>query len=228
MSNNFLSSFFLALFLLQAPGGGQTGTRIGAPTPNDQLIPLSNILVEIGSRYGYFFTIEEAWKDGGRLKRLESDFLERPSPGQNIQEALKNLSQLVPRVRYTIDKANPKIVHIIDSELVEQRGYALDHEVSNIDFKGSLYKLVGTFAQQGIPISTMGSIDAQDVSIADFKTVVQVKGKQLSIRSALSDFVPLDGRTSPILWRANTKLGPNATTYVWFVLGSIPSNNPKN
>jgi len=57
----------------------------------------------------------------------------------------------------------------------------------------------------------------------DFMTQVHVKGKRLGVRSALSDFIPLEGRTNRILWVAKTNMGPQETTYIRFLLGSNPS-----
>jgi hypothetical protein len=193
-----------------------------------QSFPMFDVLDEIGSRYGYFFTLEEAWKDGELMNRIESQRVQRPSRGRDILQELDALCHQVPHVAYKVDKAKPKIVHIIDGDLAQQKGYAMDGVITSIDFRGTVFHLVAAIAQQGIRVSSRGVFDMHDAPWMDFRTQVHVKGKRLGVRSALSDFIPLEGRTNRILWVAKTNMGPQATTYIRFLLGSSPSKRAAN
>jgi hypothetical protein len=88
--------------------------------------------------------------------------------------------------------------------------------IKELDFSGKVNRLVDAIAAKGIPVSSLGGADVVDAMVTDYKTEVQVKGTDLRVRDALTDFVPLEGR-GPILWVAETRLeGSDQTSYIRF------------
>lgn len=192
--------------------------RSTSPSTGDESISLSRLLDELGSKYGYFFTLEETWKDAESMNRLESHRVQRSARGQDIWQELDSLRKVVPGLTYKVDKTSPQIIHVMDEGLAQQKEYALDRLIPSIDFTGTVFNLVKAIAKKGVRVSSRGAIDFREISSMDFKTQIHVRGKRLSVRRALSDFVPLEGRNSRILWVARTKIGPNEPSYIQFRL----------
>ncbi|HET6889895.1 MAG TPA: hypothetical protein VFH31_02235 [Pyrinomonadaceae bacterium] len=209
---------FLGITLFE----GQQASNM-VTSAEDESTPVRDALNEIGAKYGYFFTVEESFHEGGQTNRIESQKIERLTRGSGLEQELDELVRLVPEVIYKIDEEeNPKIIHLIDAKLAKTKGYALDDRIKNIDFSGTVFELVAAIAKQGIRVSSQGMMSVQDLSSTDLKTQVVVKGDGLSVRKALTDFIPLGARSNRILWIARTKMDPDATSYVRFPLGSIP------
>jgi len=95
----------------------------------------------------------------------------------------------------------------------QQREYALEDTIKSLDFKGKVNELPDEIGKQGVPIAipTWQSTHEQH----DGSTMVYVKGEGLSVRTALSNFVKLEGRDR-ILWIARTKLELGAISYVFY------------
>ena len=180
-----------------------------------QEVFLVQYLAELGDAYDCFFTIEEAWKDGEPVNTMESYSAQSPSRSENLQKNLEKLRQTVPNFTFEIDKGNPRIVHIMDIRLAQQKGYGLERVVKNIDFKGNVNDLVTAIGKQGIPVSQPVLTDTHEGMVRDYMTVVNVKGNDLKVRDALSNFIPLEGR-SRIIWIARTKLGPGEISNIQF------------
>src|SRR5258705_484413 len=70
--------------------------------------------------------------------------------------------------------------------------------------------------EQGILLSGL----LNELGVVDFKSKVQIQAKNLTVRSALSDYIPLKGRSHKILWIARTKLGAQETSYIQFRLSN--------
>ena len=211
----------VAGFLAISSFRGQQASNMTS-SGEDRSIPVSDALNDIGAKYDYFFTLEESVNEGGQLKRIESQKIERLTRGSGLKQELDELVRLVPEVTYKIDEANPKIIHLIDTKLSHTKGYALEDRIKEINFSGTVFELVDAIAEKGIRISSRTSVSVGDFSSMDFKTRVKVTGEGLTVRRALSDYLPLEGRSNRILWVATTKTGPDSTSYVRFPLGSNP------
>ena len=72
--------------------------------------------------------------------------------------------------------------------------------------------VVTAIGHQGIPVFHL-PITFNNETL-DYNTVVQIKGDGIRVRDALSDFIPLEGRRSRILWVARTKIGEAEMSYV--------------
>jgi len=92
--------------------------------------------------------------------------------------------------------------------------HPLESAIRSIDFTGKVNDLPSEIGKQGIPLSSpLISFKFEQI---DYGTLVRVKGEDLKVRDALSNFVPLQGRTKRILWIARTKIGQGEVTYVYY------------
>jgi hypothetical protein len=189
-------------------------SSVYASTDGDVL--LRDLLADLGKQYDVTFTLEEAVLEDRATGRIRG-FRHRPlNEDADLKTALENLSRTVPNFTWQTDVNNPKIIHIIDDHLLHRNGYALDRKIDVIDFTGTVGGLVDTIAARGIPVSSVGAFDSQELMFTDFNSNVQVNGKNLTARDALSDFISLEGR-GRILWFAETHVeGSDPTTYVRF------------
>lgn len=176
--------------------------------------PLPAYLVMLGYEYDRFFTIEEAW-ESDNPKSIQNHWLQRPAE-TGLQQELDRMVEIVPDFAYAIDQTNPRIIHVMDKRLAQQKGYALEAVTGHIDFKGKVKDLPAELHKQGIPISYPDYISLGGGETKDFTTVVHVTGEGLKVRDALSNFIPLDGRKGKILWVARTQLGQGQDTSVNF------------
>lgn len=192
----------------------QTGT-MEAVTQDSEERPMGliGILFGLGRDYDCFFTIEDGSKEGEVGNRLESELARRTLPKGGLVRELEQLRQDVPNFSYEFNPADLRIVHIIDSRLKQQKGYALEVTIKSLDFSGTVDKLPDRIGKQGISIVSPTGFFTHEQP--DFSTEVQVKGEGLSVRSALSNFIRLEGRER-VLWIARTRLEPGAISYVFY------------
>ena len=191
----------------------QTGTLVTEPVNTQtRSLPVMNYLIELGKEYDYFFTIEEAWKDDDSTDSITNHWLPRAAQKTSLTEELEQVRQAVPNFVYEIDRAHPKIIHVKDGRLAQQQDYALEDVIKTITFNGKLPDLVSEINRQGgrvaAPLITFNN------ETWDYSTVVRVKGEGLKVRDVLSDFIPLEGRRSRILWMARTRLGPKQVSNI--------------
>jgi hypothetical protein len=201
-------------------------SRAGSPlyVPDEEEVQIRQVLADVAAKNGVTFTIEEATLRGGAMDHLRSFRHRRPPEDRGIKAVLDDLSHSVPNFTWSSDSSNPKIIHITDDRLLRLQGYALDRVIDDIDFSGTVIGLVDAIASKGIPVSAVGPMGTDDLFSMDGVTRVQVKGKGLKVRDALSDFVPLEGR-GPILWTAETRVdGSDQTSYIRF--RGAPSRKP--
>ena len=191
----------------------QTDTELPAQSKGVQV---RELLSEEGVKSGTTFTIEEAILKGGKLDRIRSFRRPTPPAGTHLTALLDDLSQSIPNFTWYADPNNPKIIHVVDSQLLHWKGYALDRNIDEIHFTGTVSGLVEAIAAKGVPVSAVGTFDTQALAFTDFASKVQVDGTNLKVRDALSDFIPLRGR-GPILWFAETHIdGSDTTSYIRF------------
>jgi hypothetical protein len=186
-------------------------------------VAVEDLLTNLGMKNSVTFTLEEAIGKDGMMGPIRTSVHRRISEGSALTGVLDELSQSVPHFTWRADASNPKIIHIVDERLLHRRTYALDMVIKELDFAGKVNRLVDAIAAKGIPVSSLGGADVVDAMVTDYRTELQVKGKDLRVRDALTDFVPLEGR-GPILWVAETRLeGPDQTSYIRF-RGAPPRN----
>lgn len=164
----------------------------------------------IGQEYDCYFTIEKAWPENDSTDSITVRSVQRPSQLKSLKQQLEQLQQDVPDLVYEFDRANPRLIHIKDKRLDQQKDYALESVIKSIDFKGSLHELVDEITRQGIAVTALRITFNQET--LDYDTTVRVKAEGLKVRDALSNFILLEGRRSRILWIAGTELRQNKVT----------------
>ena len=180
-------------------------------------VTLEEALADLGRSNHYFFTVEYAWKPGDFTSWvLRATQVQKPRQNSSLWKELERLRHKLPNFTYTLNQGNPRIIHIMDSRLANLQGYGLDRIIDRIDFSGDVYHLINDIGGKGVPISSRGPIDVQDLPNVDQSSNVHVMGQRLSVRDALSNFISLEGR-GPILWKAATKLPQGEITYVQFL-----------
>jgi hypothetical protein len=216
-----IATLFLSWnFVFLSGEHGQKGTA----SDNDE-VQVRQLLADAGTKNGVTFTIEEAVLEDRATGRIRGFRHRTPPNDMDLKDVLDDLSQSVPNFTWYGDHNNPKVIHIVDDHLLQRKGYALDRVINDIDFSGTVIELVDAIAAKGIPVSAGGAVGTEDLLSLDGLTRLQVKGKGLKVRDALSDFVPLDGR-GPILWTAETWVeGTNPTTHILYA-GAPPQTPP--
>ena len=213
-------SIILAILSILVAGAIISFQRPGAETmaqsTDNQAVPLPllSYLAEMARDYDRFFTIEEAWRSDNPKDSIDNHWLPRPSEKKGLEQELAQLRRVVPNLISEIDKSNPRVVHIMDARLAQQKGYGLESAIRSIDFTGTVNDLPSEIGKQGIPLSP--PLISFNFEQTDYATLVRVKGEELKVRDALSNFVPLQGRKKRILWIARTKLGQGEVTYVYY------------
>jgi len=177
-------------------------------------LPLPWLLQEVGSKYECFFTIEDSMNENDPLSSLRAQRVAKLSDARNLADELERLRRTVPNFLYEINKDNPKIVHIIDARLLQKKQYALQGIIGKIDFNGQINELPAAISKQGIAIYPMLVVMTSEQP--DFITTVEVKGERLSVRDALTNFVPLEGRIGRTIWIARTNVAEDSLTHIYY------------
>ena len=189
------------------------------PTTEEVLpIPLIDYLFEIGGKLGCYFTLE--YQDHpitGKTAKL-FDVVSNDLNIASMTALMARLRHDVPGYSVTENAKNPKIVHIIDRGLEGKNDYVLNQRVT-LRYSGNLVACVVKDAQgrnivkgQGL-VTAIGkklggiqsgppSQDGRD-AFDDCVTQVEVNRKDQSVRSILTDCIPVQNY-KPVLWRAVT------------------------
>jgi hypothetical protein len=184
--------------------------------PQDQPVPLSSALQAMGTDYDRFFTIEESLPDDGMSLLLRSRPVVRPGKKFGLIRELEELRRTVPGFTYYVSRREPRVIHVIDAALARRKDYGMSAVVPRIDFTGTLMALTSAIEMQGIPVAPSLVHDADTFPFLDFSTKVKVSARRMSVRDVLTDFIPLRGHSSRILWFAETKAGQKEKTLVEF------------
>jgi hypothetical protein len=191
---------------------------------NQQPPTLLHLLAETGKAYNCYFTIESAWRDGEPINKMESTIVDSslmpssvPSSADKtrMQVILDALKQRVPNLTFMQDRSDERIVHIIDSRLLNQEGYGLAYTVKSLEFYGPVWGLLRQMSSQGIPVGPPRSMSLHEIGSYNSETLVQVKGQDSQVRTLLSNCIPPEERGS-ILWVARTKLAKGAVSQILF------------
>src|SRR5437016_4817882 len=182
---------------------------------NEQGIPLLDYLHKLGDASDCFFTIEESWAQGEPMNSLASYVVPDEAMKGESRDQLQKLAALVPNLTFQVDADTPRIIHIIDRRLAGLGSYSMVQTVRSIDFTGKTNDLVAELSRQGIQIAPQTSFVIGDplAMRVDVTTVVHVKGDHLTVRSAISNFIPLDNY-SRIIWIATTERRAGSITYI--------------
>ncbi len=194
------------------------------PAAEEKRISLLDLLYELSETQKYFFTIEQASKEGESMNWLEAVLVPKDSKEASVLQRLEELKRTVPNFTFQINEKNTRIIHVIDARLAKQEEYGLNAELNNIDFEGKTGDLVTAISNKGVAISPQNSFSVGIPILVDETTLVHVKGEKLKVRDALTNFIPLRGYNG-IIWTATTKLGSRQTTFINFRGSRIPRKN---
>jgi len=186
---------------------------------NQHPLTLLNLLYEMGNAYDCYFTVESAWKDGEPYNKMEATIVEpslMPSADkEGLQVTLDALKRQVPNFTFMRDQSDSRIIHVIDSRLLNQKKYGLAYTVEHLEFSGSVGNLLSHLRAQGIPVDPQSSGSLHELGRHDSRVAVQVKVENSQVRALLSHCAPVEGR-SRILWIARTKLAKGAISVIQF------------
>ena len=185
--------------------------------PQEQKLPLSRFLVQLGNEQNRYFTIEQGWYEGESMNAMESQWIETSTEHGGLEQELMRLRQIIPNFTYEIDRANPQVVHVIDARLTNEKDYALERVVRSIDFRGTAKDLVIAIGKLGISISPPNT-SAINESFSNGGQV-SIRGENLTVRDLLTNSIRTEGRSIRILWIARNKLGPGQSAYIYFYGG---------
>lgn len=176
-------------------------------------VTLTELLATVGQTCNCFFTVEDAWDPVAWEKTKVADnlmgiLLPADLLGKPPREAMEGARSVFPNLSYKLDPINGRIVHIVDNRLVGRKGYVLDDRVGPFEYKGLLCQLPRALADAGVNVWPF--IPGVTGELGDYQTVVHVKGDSMTVRTAVTDFIPLNsGRRGAVLWIAETSLGPS-------------------
>lgn len=125
-------------------------------------------------------------------------------------QSIKTVSALVKKLQKELstfavsqDEGNPRIIHLKAASLTNDKRYVLDQKTT-INYVGRLRFLPDTLGQQNhLPIITQYAFSEAVISI-DNSTLVRFSATNSTIRSILTDYVPL-AHYNRLLWYAETK-----------------------
>lgn len=184
-------------------------------TPPRKYFRLADTLREIGNKFDCYFTIETGLVAGDHLTSIETQTVPLTIKHKKLKKALEQLRKEVPNLTYRVNEEIPKIIHIIDTRLLNQKDYAMEKILDEFSFDGVNHKMVAAIAKKGVNISVFGPLSTTDLLVVDFRTVNSVNEKNRSVREIVTKFVLLKER-SRVLWTALTDLGENQVTYLRF------------
>jgi hypothetical protein len=195
-------------------GAAASNHQNTAKTAAEEVVNVMLVLSDLGRKHGVTFTVEEAIAEdhaGGHIREAR---LKNFAAGEVLTMALNKLSNEVPDFTWQRDSQNGEIIHIIDQRLLDRKNYALDDMITDLKYSGNVSGLVDAIAAKGVSVSPRGQVSSSDLLLTDFGSPVKVDIRNIEVRAALTEFVPLAGR-APILWWAETRLsGSDLTTYV--------------
>lgn len=189
-------------------------------TNSTEETPLLNVLTIYGEKYNCFFTIEEVTSnETERINSISSRLVYKQNhektSNQNLEVLRDELGQLLPDAYIEPNAHNPRIIHIIDSRLKEQKAYNIDEVIPIINFKGTPSDLVKSINKQKPNISLPPFAFTHEYT--DGTSIIHVKGNNLTVRDVLSNFIKLP-RNNKVIWIAKTNIAQEQKTYVRFVL----------
>jgi|SRR5215207_4520141 len=205
----------LVLTLASAQFSRTQGRDAAAKSQRPQAIFLEGYLLQLGEKYGLYFTLETAWVSGEPSNWLESYRVKGPPKLDGVRRDLERLKKYVPHFTYVFDKSNPKVVHVIDARLVGRKAYGPDSLVESINYKGALPGLVNSLGERGIKVSTARLAAIGDTRPRDYSTEVHVTAQNITVRDAITRFTPLEGRRR-IIWDSTTNLIPDGVSQIQF------------
>jgi hypothetical protein len=196
---------------------GSVGKETSMQTETARAVmPYEHFLFDVGGKIGCHFTLEfQDYSLIGRLPRIRSETtndlseISATSLLSKLRRDLKGFT-IIPN-----DK-NPSIIHIIEQALEHQENYPLNRRIT-LAYSGNLVGCVvkdakGKNLVKGDGLVTMIAKNVEGIASGsashdgreafdDCITEVSVDATNKTVRSILTDYIPLDNYKT-ILWRA--------------------------
>jgi hypothetical protein len=200
--------------LMHSPQANATSPR--SDTSSGDTRSVEEYLSQLAKTYDCYFTLEEAYEDGGTANQLSSYMVKSSPPKLSLNESLEELRRTVPNLTFTINDSTPRIVHITDARLAKKREYAMERVIKNIEFAGDVGSLISMLNMQGVPVSMPSVFTTDELRFRDLFTKGRIKGEGLKVRDILTSFLSLKGYRK-LIWISQTSLGgKDNTTYIRF------------
>jgi len=167
-------------------------------------LPFIDYLLVTGERLGLYFTIEKWASTREKVSAFETSHVFRHD--ERIDTAEKLITQLkteVPGIEAKRNAKNPKIVHLIEKGLNDERRYAMNRRIS-VRHVGERGNLVDSVKKEVPNIGHLTWIDSREVVGDDSYTSVKVEVMDTPLRDIFTDCVSLEGY-SQVLWKASTE-----------------------
>jgi len=187
------------------------------------VMPCEDYLFLIGPKLGCYFTLEyQSYKLTRQLPRIESfiTFTTNDLAVASTADLVSNLRRSLNGFTIEQDVKNPKVIHIIEGILERQKDYVLNKRTS-LSYSGNLVNCVVIDAQGRNLVHGEGIVNAMANKVGgiqngttgdnsqggfdDCSTLVSIDATNETVRSILTDYIPLAGYKT-ILWRAATTI----------------------
>jgi hypothetical protein len=178
-------------------------------------VPLLAYLHKLGDTYDCFFTMEESWLQGEPMNFLASYPVPDEQAKAKLQQELDKLAALVPHLVFQSDADNPRIIHVIDERVWDLASYSMSQVIPSIDYTGKGNDMVNELAKRGIRVAPQtGFVIGDPLAMRiDVTTTFHMKGERMTVRSALSNCVPLSAY-SRVMWIATTERRAGSVTQI--------------
>jgi hypothetical protein len=187
------------------------------------VMPCEDYLFLIGPKIGCYFTLEyRSYKLTGQVPRIESfiTFTTNDLAVASTEDLVSNLRRSLNGFTIEQDVKNPKVIHIIEGVLEHQKDYVLNKRTS-LSYTGNLVNCIVEDAQGRNLVHGEGIVNAMASKVGgiqngtteagsqgafdDCSTVVNIEATNETVRSILTDYIPLAGYKT-VLWRAATTI----------------------
>jgi hypothetical protein len=185
------------------------------------VMPCEDYLFLIGPKLGCYFTLEyQSYKLTRQPPRIEAliTFTTNDLAVASTADLVSNLRRSLNGFAVEQDVKNPKVIHIIEGVLEQQKDYILNKRTS-LSYSGNLVNCVVEDAHGRNLIHGEGIVNAMANKVGDIRsgtaeagsqggfddcsTVVSIDATNETVRSILTDYIPLAGYKT-VLWRAAT------------------------
>lgn len=176
------------------------------------------------AKLDFYFTVEDSYVT--LAKMAGTNIMIQDDPTIKTSNTLIKKLQMDQSIYSVLaDDKNPHIIHLVDKTLGSLQRYALDQK-SSITFSGRLSKLPDEIGQKThLGVVTKTTFLSNSWMVGDCYTTVSLDAKNSTIRSILTDYIPLKNYYR-YLWHGETSVySDSCLTYISFY-GPDPSNNP--
>lgn len=179
-------------------------------------------LLRMGKLLDCHFTFEMVWpKDDASVYSLH---ISDDGNIRSIDDLIENMSRDVPAMKFEKSTVNPRIVHVIDKDLIQREDYALPTRVT-LKYSGGIDMLAEELQKQ-VPSIDRKRIGSWRTVFDDHTTKVTVEVKDQPIRRVLTECVPLENY-HVFLWRAQTRISNDEAHTTLQYYGPVPRSESR-